>query len=183
MVFEDVVWFGCFGLEDVFDVDVVDLIGEVVNEVDVVDVLVVEVVWIVVEVKGWMVVKYVQCVFGGDDVEGDFGWVDFEGEVYVESLVFVYDWFEVFGKFFEICIDCCVGDWWKVVEQVLDWIVGEVVDDVYIECFGGVCCCDQFVCCVLLYIFRIVVVLDVCWENGFVVFVDVIVDGLIDEMV
>lgn len=74
----------------------------------------------------------------GDDVVGDFGWVDFESELDVVFGEGVEDWCPLGCEVLVSLVDVLVGGWGEEVEFVPDRGAGEAVDDGDSEFAGGV---------------------------------------------
>jgi len=167
----------------VFHVNVVDTIREVTDEFDRVDALPDEVAGVEVETEFFAVVDRFQSAFGGIDVEGDFGRMDFETEFHTTFLEDVHDGIPEVGEELESVVDHALGCGWEVVEQVPDAGSGEPVDGFDVQFSGSAGGVFHFFDGTFTHTGRITVTPDVFGEDRFVSFVDVVTDSLSDEVV
>ncbi|MEY2640910.1 MAG: hypothetical protein RL150_303 [Candidatus Parcubacteria bacterium] len=170
------------GPPDVLHVDVVDAVGEAVDEFDVVDTLVGEMARIIVEPERRMVVNRSKRALGRGDVEGDFGRMDLQGEFHTVLLEDVHDRTETASKILEAYIDLPRKHRRKRVDEVPDRGSSETVHHADAEFLGGHGSALKLLSGALAHTFGIAVAPDVVRENLLVAIIDVVADGLSDEV-
>lgn len=77
---------------------------EVTDEFDVIDTLITEVGRIVVETEAFVVLHSFERTLRGGDIEGNFGWVNFESEIHVFFVKRIKDGSETFSKILETVV-------------------------------------------------------------------------------
>ena len=167
----------------IFHVDVVDAIGEGADKFDGIDTLPDEVAGVEVEAEFLASVECLECAFGGVEVEGDFGWVNFEGEFDAAVFEDIEDGIPAFGEELEAAFDHGFWGGGEVIDEVPDGGAGEAVDDADIEFLGGAGCVFHFFGRTAIDTGRVAIAPDVIGENAFVSGIDVIEHGLSDEVV
>jgi len=182
MAAEDAGFSGAVAPGDILHVDVEDAIVEFPEKADVVDALVAEVGRIVIESEGGMVVECLEGPFGGGDVEGDFGRMDFQRVFDPEFLELIEDGFEAGGEVFVTGLDLARQDRGERVDEVPDAGAGEAIHDLDAEAGGGLGGFDQFFGGALAHPFGISVAVDVIGQDGLMARVNVVADGLSDEV-
>ena len=75
----------------VLHMNVIHTVGEVADEFDVVDALIAKVTRVVVEAEALVIIHRLECALGRSRIEGNLGWVDFEGEVDVDFFEYPKD--------------------------------------------------------------------------------------------
>ena len=182
---------------DVLHVGVVDLLAEGADELHVVDALVAEVAGVVVEAEALVVADGVERALGGGDVEGDFGRVHFEAEVDVVLLEDLEDGLPALGEIIEALLQVSLVSGREGVNRVPDGGTGEAVDDGLAgtlrlvghvsltgveELAGRLSGQGHLSARALADAFRITITPDVRREDALVAFVDIVADGLADEV-
>jgi hypothetical protein len=167
----------------IFHVDVVDAIGEGADEFDGINALPDEVAGVEVEAEFLASVECLECAFGGVEVEGDFGGVYFEGEFDAAVFEDIEDGVPAFGEELEAAFDHGFGGWGEVVDEMPDGGAGEAIDDADIEFLGGAGGFFHFFGGAVVDAGGVTITPDVIGEDAFVSGIDVIEDGLSDEVV
>lgn len=167
----------------IFHVDVVDAIREGANEIDGIDTLPDEVAGVEVEAEFLAPVECLECAFGGVEVEGDFGGVNFEGEFDATVFEDVENWVPAFGEELEAAFDHGFGGGREVVEEVPDGGSGKSVDDADVEFLCGAGCVFHFFGGAMVNAGGVAITPNIVRKDALVTGVDVIEDGLSDEMI
>ena len=179
---------------DVLHVGVEDAGAEGADELHVVDALVAEVGRVVVEPKTFVAADGLDRALGAGDVEGDLGGVNFEGEVDVGFLEGLEDGAETFGEVGVTSVPVRLGGGREGVNGVPDGRTREAVDDGRVvvlaviagfgveEGAGGFAGGDHLLGGALADALGVAVAPDIGGENGFVALVDVVTDGLADQV-
>lgn len=167
----------------VFHVRVINTIGEVPNELDGIDALPDEVAGVKVEAELFAIVEGLERRFRGVDIKCDFGGMDFQRELDAAFLEDVENRVPAVG---EQLVTGVVHFPWRggeIVEQMPDAGTGEAVDHADAELLSGAGGVLHFFDGAFVDAGGIAVTPDVFGENGFVALVDVIEDGLTDEVI
>ena len=114
----------------VLDVDVEDAVLEVVEEKDGVDELRYEVAWIEIEAEAGVVPDGFQGAMSGEDIVGDLGRVDFQGEANLLFLKDLQNGEPAVGEVPVAGVDVALGGGWEEVELGPDTAAGKAVDRV-----------------------------------------------------
>ncbi len=129
--------FSVEGESGIFHVHVIDAVGEGFEKLDGIHHLPVEMAGIEVEAEGLSVLDGGESPFGGEDVEGDFGWVHFEGEPNAALIEDIENGIPESSEVVESLLDAGFTDRRETVEHVPDAGSCEAVDDFDADVFGG----------------------------------------------
>ena len=166
----------------VLHVDVENAVAELVDELHVIDALVAEMAGVVVEAEGGMVVQRLEGTLGAGDVEGDLRWVNFERVADAELLILVQDRLEALREVGVTGVDLAGKIRREGIDEVPDAAAGEAVDDAHAETLRGMCGLDEFLGGTLADAFGVAVAIDRRRQDLRVAGVDVVADGLADEV-
>ena len=129
-----------------------------------------------------MVIDRGEGTLRGGDVESDLGGVHLEGEFDPVFLEDIHDRAETVREILEAAVDLTGKHRWERIDEVPDRRAGETIDHAHAELLGRDGGLLQFLGSALADAFGITVTPDVVGENLLVPGIDVVTDGLADEV-
>src|SRR5262245_39861119 len=167
----------------ILHVHVVDAIREEAYELRRIDTLPQQVAGIEIEAELLAGVERIDRALGGVDIEGDFGRVHLQRELYAALLEYVENRVPALGQQREASVDHRARHRRKIVHQMPDARPGKAVDDAHAELLSGPGGVFHLFGGALVDSVGLAVAPDVLGENGFVPGVDRVEHRLPDEVV